>query len=55
MDATTFRDPAVQARLEDFVKVKFQAESEEVPGVRETLEYFQCIGLPTYVILTPKS
>ncbi len=54
MDATTFRDPAVQTRLEDFIKVKFQAENEEIPGVREALEHFQCIGLPTYVILKPK-
>jgi thiol:disulfide interchange protein len=54
MDATTFRDPAVQTRLKDFIKVKFQAENEEIPGVREALEHFQCIGLPTYVILKPK-
>jgi len=55
MDASTFRDPAVRARLEkDFIRVKFQAENEQIPGVKEALEHFQCIGLPTYVILKPK-
>jgi thiol:disulfide interchange protein len=55
MDATTFRDPAVRARLEkDFIRVKFQAENEQIPGVRDALEYFQSIGLPTYVVLKPK-
>jgi thiol:disulfide interchange protein DsbD len=53
MEKTTFRDPAVTARMEAFVKVKFQAEDPADPALAEQLDYFGVIGLPTYVVLMP--
>jgi len=54
MDKTTFKDEAVVARLEDYVKVKFQAEKTNVPPAQDLLELFNGQGLPTYAILRPK-
>lgn len=54
MNETTFRDPAVKARLEKFVKVKYQAERFSEPGTRALMEQFEVIGLPTYVVLKPR-
>ena len=51
MDRTTFRDSAVLGRLEGYVRVKVQAEDPNAPVVREMLDYFGVIGLPTYVVL----
>jgi cytochrome c biogenesis protein CcdA len=53
MDKTTFKDPAVVARLEDYVKVKFQAEDLEASPGGDLLEHFEGIGLPAYAILSP--
>lgn len=53
MDRTTFRDPAVLSRLEAFVRIKYQAEDLNDPGVKAVLEHFEVIGLPTYAILLP--
>jgi thiol:disulfide interchange protein len=55
MDKTTLKDPAVDAALDDYVKIKFQAEDMSASPAREVLERFGAIGLPTYVILKPKS
>lgn len=55
MDKTTFKDDAVVARLEDFVKVKFQAEDPTASPAAEMMELFDGVGLPTYAILRPKS
>jgi thiol:disulfide interchange protein len=54
MDATTFNDEAVQARLGDFILVKFQAENPEEEEIKKVLQRFQIVGLPSYVVLTPK-
>lgn len=54
MEKTTFRDPAVTARLDAFVKLKFQAEDPADPALAEQLDYFGVIGLPTYVVLIPQ-
>ncbi|MDK1020278.1 MAG: cytochrome c biogenesis protein CcdA [Candidatus Hydrogenedentes bacterium] len=54
MDKTTFRNDDVLARLEDYVKVKFQAEDLEASPAHEVLDRFDGIGLPTYAILRPK-
>ncbi len=54
MDRTTFKDDAVRARLEAFVAVKYQAEDLRDPAIADVLDYFQVIGLPTYVVLLPK-
>lgn len=55
MDKTTFKDPEVLARLENYVKVKFQAQDPEASPAKEIMEHFQAIGLPTYAILEPKA
>jgi thiol:disulfide interchange protein DsbD len=54
MDATTFRDSAVVQRLDRFIRVKYQAENPDDPATRQLLGYFGVIGLPTYVVLTPR-
>jgi len=51
MDQTTLKDPAVEAALEDYVKIKFQAEDLSVSPAREIMEQFESFGLPTYAIL----
>ena len=53
MDKTTLKAPAVEARLENYVKVKFQAEDLDASPAREVLKHFEAIGLPTYAILRP--
>ena len=53
MDKTTFKDPAVIARLDGYVRLKFHAEDLSGPGVKEVLDHFGVIGLPTYVVLKP--
>jgi len=53
MDKTTFKDPAVVAVLEDFVRVKIQAEDVSDPETKAMLDRFDAIGLPTYVVLLP--
>jgi len=53
MDQTTLKDPAVNAALQDYVKVKFQAEDPSQSPTREVMERVDAIGLPTYAILRP--
>ena len=55
MDRTTLKDPQVQAALEQYVKIKFQAEDPGASPAREVMERFEGIGLPTYAILRPGS
>ncbi len=55
MDKTTFKDEAVIARLEGYVKVKHQAEDLESSPHREILKRFDGFGLPTYAILRAKN
>ena len=54
MDATTFRDHKTQEKLKSYVLVKYKAEKPNEQATREVLDYFGIIGLPAYVILTPK-
>ncbi|MDZ4857517.1 MAG: cytochrome c biogenesis protein CcdA [Candidatus Hydrogenedentes bacterium] len=54
MNETTFQDPEVLKQLEGFVKVKYQAEEPDASPHAELLENFQYVGLPLYVVLTPK-
>ncbi|MCH8203848.1 MAG: thioredoxin family protein [Candidatus Hydrogenedentes bacterium] len=53
MDKSTFKNEDVIARLDDYVKVKFQAEDLDASPAREVLKHFDGIGLPTYAILRP--
>jgi thiol:disulfide interchange protein len=55
MDKTTLVDPSVKAALDGFVKIKFQAEVPDESPAKEVMQRFGAVGLPTYVVLTPKS
>ena len=55
MDRTTLQDPAVETALEDYVKIKFQAEDPSASPAFEVMERFGAIGLPAYAILRPGS
>ena len=55
MDRTTLKAPAVEAGLEDYVTVKFQAEDLDASPAKEVLKYLGGIGLPNYAILRPRS
>jgi thiol:disulfide interchange protein len=55
MDNTTFKDPEVIRAMEPFVKVRFQAEDPEAEPAHSVMWRFDAIGLPTYVILQPKT
>ena len=51
MNSSTFKDPAVKKRMEEFVEVKFQAEDVNSPKIRKLLDRYKIPGLPGYVIL----
>lgn len=53
MDKTTLADPAVTAALAGYIKIKFQAEDPDDATVKEVMQRFGAVGLPTYVILKP--
>lgn len=55
MDTTTFADPTVLAALDGYVKVKVQAEDPDDPATRAVMQRFKAVGLPTYVILEPRT
>jgi thiol:disulfide interchange protein DsbD len=55
MDKTTLQDAAVTSALAGYVKVKFQAEEPDDPRVSRVMKRLNAAGLPTYVILKPKS
>ena len=55
MDRTTLKAAAVEAGLEGYVKVKFQAEDLDASPARDVLKHLDGIGLPTYAILRPVS
>ncbi len=54
MDQTTLKNVNVQLRLDDYVKVKFQAEDPSISPASEVMAHLQGIGLPTYAILRPE-
>ncbi len=54
MDRTTLKAPEVEAGLENYVKVKFQAEDLDASPARDVLKHLDGIGLPTYAILRPR-
>ena len=53
LEKTTLKAAGVQTALEDYVKVKFQAEDLTVTPAQEVMERFEAIGLPAYAILRP--
>ena len=54
MDATTFKSAEVQQALSKFMVVKYQAEFPNQSPAKDVLDYFEAIGLPTYIVLTPR-
>lgn len=55
MSKTTLKDAKVKKALEDFIFVKYQAEKFSDPEIEKVLKYFKVSGLPTFVILKPKT
>jgi thiol:disulfide interchange protein len=55
MDKTTLKDETVVSALSGYVKIKFQAENPDEAPAKEVMQRFGAIGLPTYVILKPKT
>jgi thioredoxin:protein disulfide reductase len=54
MNKTTLKDEQVLARLEDYVKIKYQAEQPDASPHQEVIAHFdQYVGLPHYAILKP--
>lgn len=53
MDETTLSDPAVEAALADYTKIKFQAEDLDAPVARDLMRHIDAYGLPAYAILRP--
>jgi thiol:disulfide interchange protein len=54
MDKTTLADPAVEAALSKYIKIKFQAEDLDAHPASELLQRVGGYGLPTYAILKLK-
>jgi cytochrome c biogenesis protein CcdA len=55
MDKTTLEDPAVKSALDRYVKIKFQAEDPDQQPAKSVMQRVDAVGLPTYVILRPKT
>ncbi|MGE3512477.1 MAG: thioredoxin family protein [Vicinamibacterales bacterium] len=55
MDKTTLADPEVHEALKDYVKIKFQAENPDEDPARQVMQKFGAVGLPTYVVLKPRT
>ena len=55
MDSTTLKNADVMAALSGYVKIKFQAENPDESPAKELLQRVGTPGLPTYVILKPKT
>ena len=54
MDKTTLADAGVKQALSGYVKVKFQAEDPDAPGVKTVMQKFGAVGLPAYGVLKAK-
>ena len=55
MDQTTLADGSVTSALDGYVKIKLQAEQPDEEPARSIMTRFEAVGLPTYVILHPKT
>jgi thioredoxin:protein disulfide reductase len=54
MNETTFQAAEVKKRLENYVKVKYQAEFPHEAPAKEVLAHMRFTGLPHYAVLEPK-
>jgi cytochrome c biogenesis protein CcdA len=55
MDKTTLEDPQVRSALDGYVKIKYQAEDPDDPRVAWVMQHMKTSGLPTYVVMKPRS
>ena len=55
MDKTTLADRDVESALSGYVRIKFRAEDPDQQPAKAVMQRFDAVGLPTYVILRPKS
>jgi thioredoxin:protein disulfide reductase len=55
MDKTTLTDSSVQSALNDYVKIKYQAEDPDAQPAKGVMQKLSAPGLPGYAILRPKS
>ena len=53
MEKTTLKNNLVHEKLKPFIKLKFQAEQPDSKKIKEVLNYFAVMGLPTFLILEP--
>jgi thiol:disulfide interchange protein len=49
------QDPTIVSALDGYVKIKFQAENPDEEPAKSVMQRFDAVGLPSYVILRPKS
>lgn len=54
MEHTTFASAEVKARLAEFHEVRLQAEHPNESPVKEVLDHFKVMGLPSFVVLVPE-
>jgi thioredoxin:protein disulfide reductase len=55
MDESVFLQDRVKDRLKDFIVVRYEAEKPNENPAKAVLDYFHVIGLPTYVVLQPRT
>ncbi len=55
MDKTTLANAEVTGALTNYVKIKFQAENPDEAPAKQVMQKFGAVGLPTYVILRPRT
>ena len=55
MEHTTFAAAPVKQRLADYRVVRLQTERPSQPAAKELLDHFKVLGLPAYVVLSPKN
>ncbi len=53
MDKTTLKNELVNEKIKPFIKLKFRAERPNAKEIKEVLDYFGVMGLPTFLILEP--
>ncbi len=54
MDQTTLKEQAVVSALEQYVKIKVQAEHFDDPATGALMERINAVGLPAYAVLHPR-
>ncbi len=54
MDETVFNQAQVKKHLENFIAVRYAAEQPNAKPAKPLLDHFNIVGLPTYLVLSPK-